>query len=186
MPAFLEKIVGFNKTIDFSWDLLLTQRKTQRPHISRLDLVVRHRYNVFYFYRFLENLFFRYPHFTFFKLSKVAKLKFKNPFFKGRRRRRSPYLATLTFTHNLSLFFYFIIFVVLRAEVYTRHFGTYFASLYLKELNSYNFRYIHDFSQDDNWRVYPSVRVYFNKITLSRPEKRQFFSLFKVFDITQK
>jgi len=83
MPAFLEKIVGFNKAIDFSWDLLLTQRKTQCPYISRVDLVVRHRYNVFYFYRFLENLFFRYPRFTYFKLSKIAKLKLKILFSKA-------------------------------------------------------------------------------------------------------
>jgi len=98
MPSILEKSISFNRSLDLSWDLLLTQRKTHSPYISRIDLVSKFRYNSMFYHQYLKHLFLREPRFILFKMSKTHKLKLKNPFFKGRRFRRLPYMTTLTFT----------------------------------------------------------------------------------------
>jgi len=110
-------------------------------------------------------------------------MKLKNPFFKGRRLRRSPYLSTLTFTKsNLPFMFYFVTFVVLPVNKYTNHFGPYFASVSLKEFTSYKVRSLYEGALDGNWRAYPRARIYFNKEKLTRTEKLQLFSLIKIFE----
>jgi len=180
--TLIEKKLGFNHALDFSWDLLLTQRKTHIPFISRVDFRSKFRYNSRFYHQYLKYLFLREPRFILFKMSKTHKLKLKNPFFKGRRFRRLPYMTTLTLTkQSLSLAFYFIIFVVLIPRIYTSHFGPYFVSFSLKEFNSYKARIFYEGPREGNWKSFPRACIYFNKENLTWREKLQFFSLIKIF-----
>jgi len=61
----------------------------------------------------------------------------------------------------------------------TRHFGPRFASLYIKDLTSYNVLAIHDYPQDDNW--FQPIRVHFLTNYSKSKTKRQYFSLFKIY-----
>lgn len=189
MPDFLQKIVGLSQTIEFfTWDLLLKHQTLLVPKLSRMALTSRHAgkvHQVHYFFRFLENLFFRYTCYSYFKPSAAYLNVQKYRPIKQRYTKRTLYFSSLSFVEShfemYMLAYFTLTYLNKNVQCYlsTRRFGAYYVSLFLKELTSYNVRSLHDNPQDDNWDARTLVR--FNINLFSRRKLRQYFSLFKIF-----
>jgi len=138
-----------------------------------------------YFFRFLENLFFRYTRYSYFRPSAAYLNTQKYRPVKQRYNKRTLYFSSLSFVKsNLEMYmlaYYTLTYLNREDEFYlsTRRFGPTFVSLFLKELTSYNVRSVHDNPQDDNWTARTKVR--FNINIVSRRKLHQYFSLLKIF-----
>lgn len=179
MPALIKKFIGFENTIKFFWwDLSLKRQRYYVPQLRRVVLIARY-YNAhaFYFFRFLENLFFRHPRILQFKRQTV-----KNPFAIIRKKRL--YNTSLIFTKlsiEMYICAYFTLLFLGWGDVtrFKAAFGSRFVSLYVRDLTSYNVLAIHDYPQDDNW--FQPIRIRFLINYQGSITKRQYFSLFKIY-----
>jgi len=181
VPGLLKKIIGFKTTIKFfSWDLLLKRQSYYLPRFVRVVLVARYfNSQALYFFRFLENLFFRHPRILLFKYREVKSFYFNIV------RRKKLHNVSLTFTKSTMEMYICAYFTLLflgwgnSVLFLTRHFGPQFVSLYVRDLTSYNVLAIHDYPQDDNW--FQPIRVRFLTNFSKGKTKRQYFSLFKIY-----
>jgi len=172
MPDFLEKIVGFSKTIEvFAWDLVLKHQTLFVPDFTRMAIISRHAgkiHQVHYFFRFLENLFFRYTRFSCFRPSAAQLNAQKYRPVKQKFNKRTLYFSYIHFVKSnfeMYMLAYFTLTYLNKNVEFglsTRRFGPLFVSLFLKELTSYNIRALHDNPQDDNWVARTKVRFNIN------------------------
>lgn len=166
----VEKLIGWRHYVDsFDWDIYIKSKRN--IYLDRIILTTRKYHKVatsHYFFRFMYNVSFRYPKYISFKISKI-KLKRMSYTHKSLKTiKKSLFAASYTFRFNnltTLLFSYIIFFTYLpRGELlYTAHKkrGARGSSLVLKDFNSFNLLYLHDFPQDSAWAYFCNISIDF-------------------------